>query len=186
MVHGKLWHYERYTDTRLSDMPHMSECRWLYWLCVFAQSLGIFGCRNAAFNWWCCGVRVLLSWKMSLGFLHRHTGILAKSAHVGLSDVAISFTMSHGVHHILLAYHTGLSGCRDAGATSMSWYINPMFYCRIVAISTYHGLQYQSASHVGLSISHSFVWHSIYSDVLWLLSAVMSVCRKVLSIICFA
>ena len=35
---------------------------------------GYVGYRNAAFNWWCCKVCVLPSWKMSLGFPHRHTG----------------------------------------------------------------------------------------------------------------
>ena len=34
---------------------------------------GYVGYQNVAFNWWCCAVRVLPSWEMSLGFPHRHT-----------------------------------------------------------------------------------------------------------------
>ena len=40
--------------------------------------------------------------------------------HVVLSGVGISFTLSHRVHNMLLGYYAGLSGCRNAGATSNS------------------------------------------------------------------
>ena len=38
--------------------------------------------------------------------------------HVVLSGVGISFALSHRVHYMLLGYNTGLSGCRNAGATA--------------------------------------------------------------------